>query len=428
MTPEIKKVAPTTTTTSTTSTGSTATTGSSRQSYDEIAWFNNALGSVDPIVNGDHQQRAQTIGELLKTAISFFGNMASEARQEKQTATSQEGTLTSANNNLQTTIKTNNDAFKKQANDIMAGVNAQVKLLEEKFEVLRQNEQNVKEEQDKLKQSQDKLKELQGELEGAETDEDKKKILEEMKTHSGLITDINVGLTSAHANLLTVNDEAVTANADITKLQANTESFLSDSYTKLTLNNQNATNNLTLNSKELTFSFKNDAQAAAAATKIATSTVGTVLTFGATSSQAADAALAVKDFTTASVTRKAFVGINVPELTTSLKTLGTMGQFLNQSQSGIGSQIASFTGSFGSFASTIQPYLSGLGKFDFLTTFQNSLTAAVEEDLNAIEENGKGSEETEGTPVDQPCGADEQEKEKYKVQELNVDDLALEFA
>lgn len=401
--------------------------GNSPVSYNDVAWFANAIATAST-EEATPEQKANAIKGMAEKAINVFEKIMEKiGNNEKNVAKKEVSKENKASQELVEKSKKLEAKLDGSLGDIQANIEDQTAIVTEAQEILAKTQESIKEKQKEIEAIIAEIEKKQQELAAAETPEEKAAILGEIQGYAGDIAEISI----------TIEDEAETI-ANLTEAVDDTVADIEASTQKLAETEQAGIQEL--------------GEQAAEAGKLGTDVTKTATTGGvnqaeekaleaaaeAASSNAATGAsiapklyMAANDKGQAASTRLQSIAGNISKLAQGIGGLSNATQVLAGFQNTIGGALNSYSELFGQWDTQLQPAITGLGTFDLLSAGLEELNTAVETDLSNLgadsEEVGavQKSEEVDNEGAEEKSeqaeeGKLETETEKFDTQKLRT--------
>lgn len=401
--------------------------GQGMQTYNDVAWFANAIATAST-EDATPEQKANAIRGMAEKAINIFEKIMEKiGNNEKNVAKKEVSKENKASQELVEKSRKLEAKLDGSLSDIQANIEDQTAIVTEAQEILAKTQESIKEKQEEIEAIIAEIEKKQQELAAAETPEEKAAILGEIQGYAGDIAEISI----------TIEDEAETI-ANLTEAVDDTVVDIEASTQKLAETEQAGIQEL--------------GEQAAEAGKLGTDITKTATTGGvnqveekalqasaeaASSNVVSGASIAPKlymaanDKGQAASTRLQSIAGNVSKLAQGIGGLSNATQVLAGFQNTVGGALNSYSELFGQWDAQLQPAITSLGTFDLLSAGLDELNTAVETDLSNLgadsEEVGavQKSEEVDNEGAEEKLeqaeeGKLETETEKFDTQKLRT--------
>ena len=401
--------------------------GNSPVSYNDVAWFANAIATAST-EEATPEQKANAIKGMAEKAINVFEKIMEKiGNNEKNVAKKEVSKENKASQELVEKSKKLEAKLDGSLGDIQANIEDQTVIVTEAQEILAITQESIKEKQKEIEAIIADIEKKQQELAAAETPEEKAAILGEIQGYAGDIAEISI----------TIEDEAETI-ANLTEAVDDTVADIEASTQKLAETEQAGIQEL--------------GEQAAEAGKLGTDVTKTATTGGVNQveEKALEAAaetssanpvtgaslapklyMAANDKGQAASTRLQSIAGNISKLAQGIGGLSNATQVLAGFQNTIGGALNSYSELFGQWDAQLQPAIISLGTFNLLSAGLDELNTAVETDLSNLgadsEEVGavQKSEEMDNEGAEEKSeqaeeGKLETETEKFDTQKLRT--------
>lgn len=361
--------------------------GQGMASYNDIAWFGNAisnLGSED----ASAEQKAATVNQLVQKAVSLFDKLmnkeAKVAQEEVKQQTKKTEDLLKKSQNL-------NMKLDGELSDISSSIEDQTAIVTEATETIAETQKSLEEKQEQI---QEVVKKIEAEQAKLASEKDPQKQAEILATIQGLASEIaTIGVSISEENEQLQN--LTTAVEDSTKDIENATEKMSvveqDGIAQVQQLTQEEVQTVSEVTKTSVTGATNEATGAAAeaAAEAASSNI-----FSGTSVAPKLYRLA-QDQNSAGATRLSSIAGNINRISQGIGSLTNNTQIIASFQTSIGSAIDNYATQFGSWNTAAEPVITSLGSFAGIAEGVEELNESVETDLGSIgyEVNEKGEAE-----------------------------------
>lgn len=355
-----------------------------------------AAGSVDQIANGNDQQKAQGIQNLISTVMSIIDKlMSNEAQAAKRDVKNNSKRAAE----IEEEQKAAEAELKNQITEISNEVKGQSDIVVAASELLNKTSDELQAKQEQINEIIQQIQEKQQELASAKTAEERAALLNEIQGLSNSIVEI----TSAMADIqATVEDASAKVEAAVTEIETakgNAVEIQQDGQMKITEIAQDGAAEIQNNVQSNATGVSNEVTGASAQAAAEAASSNYV-----TASTAPKLFKVANDQNAAGSTR---IGGAVQNLRTVMQGIGGLSnntEILAHFETSIGSALNDFSGYVGAWNSALEPVITSIGSFVGEAGVQASndeLQKAVEADLEAVTNSDpdKENENPEGQPV-----------------------------
>lgn len=391
------------------------------QSYNDIAWFANAITTAST-EEATPEQKASAIQGMVQKALNIFekimGNEAQSAKKETNKETKATQALLEKSKNLEAELN-------GSLTEIQTNIESQTEIITEAQKLLIETQEAIKEKQEQIEVIVKQIEAKQQELASAETPEEKAAILAEIQGFAVSIAEIGATIEVDAENI-----------ANLTQAVDDTVVDIEESTQKLAETEQTGIQELGQQAAE---AAQLSGEVAETGTKGATNKVT-----GEAAEKAAEAAstnifsgasiapklyMTANDQKQASSTRLASIAGNINKLAQGIGGLSNATDVLAGFQHSIGGALSNYAELFGQWDAQLQPAIVSLGSFDLLAQGLDELNTAVDTDLDnlgfEVDESGE-VQKTEENKKDKPAENNNEspltqtETEKFDIQKLRT--------
>ena len=357
-----------------------ASIGKSGVSYNDVAWFANAVVTAST-EESTPEEKANAIQQMAKKAVNLFEKILTKVGNNEKHVAKKE--VEEENKKSQELVE---KSKKLEANlngslaDIQGNIEAQSAILVEAKDLLGKTQKSIEDKQRQIQEIVAEIEAKQKELADATTDEEKAALLAKIQGLAGKIAGIGASIevdSKDVSNLVeAVDDTVVDIEASTQKLAETQEAGLEELSEQATEAGKIGTD---VSKTATTGGFdKVEEKTLQASAELASSNAVT----GA--SIAPKLYMAANDKGQAASTRLQSIAGNISKLAQGIGGLSNATQVIANFENTIGSALNGYSELFGQWDSQVQPVIVSLGSFGAIADATEELTATVESDLSSI--------------------------------------------
>lgn len=380
--------------------------GQGMQSYNDIAWFSNAIGTVGED-NASPEQKASAIQAMVEKALSIFEKFANKEAQAaskevlKETKASQE--LVTRSENLKINLE-------GSLSDIQTDIESQSGIITEAQESLIEVQESIEKKQQEIEDIVKEIEAKQKELANAKTPEEKASILTVIQCYAAEISNIGLSIEADATNLQNLQ-EAV--DNTVTEIEASTQNLANTEQNGLQklAEQANSVGNLGIEVTETGTKGTTNKATAVAAGRAADAASTNVFTG---SSIATKLRMTENDQNQASSKRLGSIAGNLNKLAQGIGGLSNATQVIATFQNTIGGALDNYIGLIGQWDTALEPVITSIGSFTGIAEGVEELNTSVDTDLKnlASEVGGEDLQDTNSENSDNNNNANNTDSEE----------------
>lgn len=350
--------------------------GKGMSSYNEIAWFGNAVNSLGS-EEASAEQKAATVNQLVQKALSLFEKFANKeakvAQQEVATQTKQTEDLLKKSQDL-------NMKLEGEFSDISSSIDAETAIVTEATEMIAETQKSLEEKQEEVNKLVSKIEEEQAKLAATNDPQEQAEILANIQGIATEISNIRVSIEAENEQLQNLTAAVEDTTKDIESATERMGVVEQDGIAQLQQLSQEEVQALTEVTTTSTTGATNEATGAAA--EAAANAASTNIITG--SSVAPKLHQLAQDQNAAGSTRLSSIAGNINRISQGIGTLSNNTQIIASFQTSVGGALDNYATQLGSWNTAVQPVITSLGSFANVAIGVEELNQSVESDLGVL--------------------------------------------